>query len=678
MALRSARVAESSVLGAVVLCCVVCDAMLCSGPAIEWRAQRPPLAQLSPPTAVTVHSSRPSLHDHTPLPVPSTARMQSAAASAAVTTPACAWTRALPVTVALATRSLPQQMRHNSSNSMVHARALHAAARSRRVNAANRIFSRPSAPRPSAAVLSSSHAVSLQHGAAGSMQNGPIRPFGSSSRLQSALSGLRSLLSRGRSPSSSPLELQLTALLTHQLQHADQLSGASSFSIGQSSASLHTSTRSPKEAPPFPFKSSDAFAPPAPVGNLGPTPSSKAAVAALGLDHQATTVAAGGGSLPPPPPSHANAPSSHPPPHGSDSAHHVSGGKDNPHSHTYASQAREITSALLTTLSHSSKAQLRKMTLIVAGVLGLGAFLIYIFRDPLKGHLSEQTADVAKRSLTSSEVQMQVNVLSADVVRQLLDNPAVMAQCSAFVSRLMANPETRAAVVQLLQATANDPQSLVVLSRLSSQLLADLMAKPETLSQLTQLLRAAITTPGNEQALQILFKNFAADPKTQEMVADLAKRAAMDTLHDANVQSSAKQFMKDVTADQAVQKSTGDAMWNAIKYSLKPNWMSTAVTHVEVAAGTTTAATVTAEPAAADTKAAAKANATPVSTGLTADAKTTGPQTPATVTPGETPAVVAPAAVVGPAVAAVSIHPADSTPSLLLTPAPPPVSPPSA
>lgn len=261
---------------------------------------------------------------------------------------------------------------------------------------------------------------------------------------------------------------------------------------------------------------------------------------------------------------------------GSGGAHPPLDGGD--HSSTYSRQVREI-SAALTNLHLSSRVSWSKIVMALGAVTGVAGLLIYIFRDPLKANLSEQTADVAKRSLNSTEVQTQVNVLSADVVQGLLNNPAVMAQSQAFLTRLMAAPDTRANLVTLLQATANDPETLALMSKFSAALLADLASRPDTLAQLTNLLRSAITNPGNEQALQVLFKSFAAEPNTQRMVADLARAAALDVLNDDAVKEAAKQFLKDVTADTAVQKSTGDALWNAVKFSLKPNWLGRSHAH---------------------------------------------------------------------------------------------------
>jgi len=215
----------------------------------------------------------------------------------------------------------------------------------------------------------------------------------------------------------------------------------------------------------------------------------------------------------------------------------------------------------------------------------LGGVLIYVFRDPLKANLSVQTADVAKRSLTDENVQAQVNVLTADVVHNLLENPALMAQVLVFLNKVMAAPETRASVVQLLQLTANDPATLALMAKFAAALLADLMARPETLSQLTKLLRDAVTAPGNEQALQVLFKSFANEPATQQLVAELAKKAAMDVMRDEAVRAAAKDMIQNVTGDVEVQKSSGEAMWNAVKFAIKPSWFGGKHGHGHVAAG---------------------------------------------------------------------------------------------
>lgn len=150
------------------------------------------------------------------------------------------------------------------------------------------------------------------------------------------------------------------------------------------------------------------------------------------------------------------------------------------------------------------------------------------------------------------------------------------------------------------------------------------MNKPETLDQLTALLRRAISEPGNEKALQVLFKNFIDDKKTQQLIAELgqwgdniessreepaaewviraeshshaflllrsvtclslsfpAKQAALDVLNDPSVKSTAVDFVKSVTSDTSLQQSTGDAMWEAVKHAVRPNWL-TRHSHVTV------------------------------------------------------------------------------------------------
>jgi len=271
--------------------------------------------------------------------------------------------------------------------------------------------------------------------------------------------------------------------------------------------------------------------------------------------------------------------------HGSDHQHPHTQSHPHPHPHPDPSQdstyySHAVASLLANLHSIPTRSNIRHLILAGLGVIGVTGILLYVFRDPLKANLSEQTADVAKRSLTSSEVQMQVNMLSAEVVRKLLNDPVIMANCLSFLQTLFAAPETKASLGALLQATLKDEQNLHLLSAFASALLADVLSKPETLAQLIALLRSAIQEPGNEMALQVLFKKFVDDPNTQKMVADIAKRAALDVLNDETVKETAIAFLKSVTSDASVQKSTGDALWNAVKYTLRPAWLS----HVDHAA----------------------------------------------------------------------------------------------
>jgi hypothetical protein len=53
-----------------------------------------------------------------------------------------------------------------------------------------------------------------------------------------------------------------------------------------------------------------------------------------------------------------------------------------------------------------------------------------------------------------------------------------------------------------------------------------------------------------------------------------AKRCVLDVVHDATVQSAAVAFLKEVTGDRGLQQSTGDAMWQAVKFSIRPSWLA--------------------------------------------------------------------------------------------------------
>jgi hypothetical protein len=244
----------------------------------------------------------------------------------------------------------------------------------------------------------------------------------------------------------------------------------------------------------------------------------------------------------------------------------------------HPSYAHDLAAELLRTINPkaemSHSVRIRNVMIALIGCFAIASAGVYIFRDSVKQQLSDQTADVAKRSLSSSEVQSQVNVLSAEVVRKLLNDPVIMSNCLGFLQTLFASPETKKSLIVLLQATIKDPETLAMLSKFSSELLKEIMAKPETLQQLVKLLRDAITEPGNERALQVLFQSFANDKKTEKMVTDLAKQTAMQVLNDPQVKEAAVAFIKSVTGDESVQQSTGDALWNTVKAAIRPGWFA--------------------------------------------------------------------------------------------------------
>lgn len=132
------------------------------------------------------------------------------------------------------------------------------------------------------------------------------------------------------------------------------------------------------------------------------------------------------------------------------------------HPNFYRHLSEELLAALNPHSHITTSVRIRNIMIALIGCFAISALGVYIFRDNLKANLSEQTADVATRSLSSAEVQSQVNLLSAEIVRKLLNDPVIMENCLGFLQTLFASAETKASLVTLLQGTLQDPATLTM------------------------------------------------------------------------------------------------------------------------------------------------------------------------------------------------------------------------
>lgn len=220
---------------------------------------------------------------------------------------------------------------------------------------------------------------------------------------------------------------------------------------------------------------------------------------------------------------------------------------------------------------------------IIFGSIAAIAFAITVFREQVKDETAVQIADVAKRSLGSDTVQLQVNQLSQDVVRKLLADATVRREAIAFVQQFLQSPETKQMLVQLCMAIIKDEQTVQQFTVLGKQLVDRLAVDPNVQDHMVKLLHKSINHPTNVAALGRLVRNVVQEDFTKETLLQSLKLAAHQTLQDEGVQQHATEMMKRIMQDPAVQKQGGDAAWHAIKYAVGLAPKSTHSPHTDTA-----------------------------------------------------------------------------------------------
>ncbi|CAF0862422.1 unnamed protein product [Didymodactylos carnosus] len=265
-----------------------------------------------------------------------------------------------------------------------------------------------------------------------------------------------------------------------------------------------------------------------------------------------------------------------PPPHTSSN----NNDKSNTHSTVPGQQLYETVSDV--SLSVLRKLRLRERNMNVKTILiGSGILVVivtgilYLFRHPIKKTTISQVADVAKRSLETEDVQQQVNQLSQEVVNKLLIDPHILSKTVLFLEKIIQDENTKQTLIRLLQHLMIDKTMQKYVTEFTANIVLEIMAKPETEIQLGELLRRAILQQDNKDALFILLKKLIEDTDTKQLLTDLAIQISHNVLNDENIKIAATVFVKEILNQSSLQHEAGDALWNAVKYTLKPKWFTT-------------------------------------------------------------------------------------------------------
>jgi uncharacterized membrane-anchored protein YjiN (DUF445 family) len=171
-------------------------------------------------------------------------------------------------------------------------------------------------------------------------------------------------------------------------------------------------------------------------------------------------------------------------------------------------------------------------------------------------------------------VRQQVNVLSHELIHNLLSDPNILSKVLVFLEHIMDDPATKQTLIRLLQRLMTDHEMQENVSEFTSRIIYDVMKKPETEIQLGQLFRRAILQKDNQDALYILLKEFIEDQKTKQILTNLAQEVTHQVLNDEDVKINATRFIKDILNDSSVQEQSGDFVWNSVKNAVKPRWFT--------------------------------------------------------------------------------------------------------
>jgi hypothetical protein len=228
---------------------------------------------------------------------------------------------------------------------------------------------------------------------------------------------------------------------------------------------------------------------------------------------------------------------------------------------------------------------------ILSGIAAISIFLWTFFHDEIKDRLSEHTADVAGRSLTSDAVQVSAQQLSKSVLNDVLADPEMRQAALLFVVDLLQREETRDAAKTLVLQLFQDPTVNAELAKLILAQWGTLMADEYAKQQVTGLAYYVISQPSTMEAAQTqainivqseslqnnvnnLFYNSLRSDVVREGANDLARVALDGMLSSEEVNNKVRDWVNSILGDETLRMRGGEALWGVTKWAVLPRWIS--------------------------------------------------------------------------------------------------------
>jgi len=143
------------------------------------------------------------------------------------------------------------------------------------------------------------------------------------------------------------------------------------------------------------------------------------------------------------------------------------------------------------------------------------------------------------------------------MTNNVLRSPEVSQECNDLVKKLWKNlvndPDTLASIIVLLSESLKDPK----IKAAASNLVVDLCSDAEVIAGATQLV-----------------SKLGLEDDVLNATSEILTSSSHNVLNDPGILSHSKEFMTDVIADDSVQRSSGDALWKTITYSVRPGTVS--------------------------------------------------------------------------------------------------------
>ena len=164
--------------------------------------------------------------------------------------------------------------------------------------------------------------------------------------------------------------------------------------------------------------------------------------------------------------------------------------------------------------------------------------------------------------------------LVVDICKQVIDNPDIQQSLQSLAIKILKSPSVQDALQNLSKETSTKLLQDKEVQKNVIQLFQGVLADKRFQSSALTLLVSLLQDDTFQTELVNMIVRISQNEKILEATKVLLTESAHKTLVDPEILDHSMEFAADVVGDDFVQRTSGEALWNTISYSIQPAFFS--------------------------------------------------------------------------------------------------------
>ena len=169
-------------------------------------------------------------------------------------------------------------------------------------------------------------------------------------------------------------------------------------------------------------------------------------------------------------------------------------------------------------------------------------------------------------------VIIKAHDMTKEVLERLTSEEDTIALVSGFLKAVLQQSDVQNTAVVFATMVLNHPQTQEKLKEVMKNTLHSILNNKETKDLLLQFIKSLIEDAKTKETCNVFMQSLTKDPDIQKMVSEFFKSILASPVFQLEAVMLGREVTNKVVHDKNIQKQTGDALWNAVKYGVTPHW----------------------------------------------------------------------------------------------------------